>query len=161
MASLFSSLSETEYNDIKNAFARVAILVAGAEGKISKSELAWVEKVVNIRSYNLKGYMKEFYKDLNSDFHERLENVLNESSQETSSRQSELTLQLESLNKTLAKLDQKTGAQVYNGLISLAKHVATADGGILGFFTINSEEAKIIDLPMITPIDMPEGEEEE
>lgn len=161
MTQSFNALSEKEYDDLKNAFAEVTVLIAGADGDISDDELSWAEKVADIRSYNLKGDIKEFYVDLHTDLHKRILDTIQSASRVTEERKQQLSEKLSGINAILAKLDPAIGAHIYKGLVSLAEHTAKADGGILGFFNINKEEGKLIGLPMLMPIAMPEGSEEE
>ena len=56
----------------------------------------------------------------------------------------------------LPKLPQVMGAKLYKSLTSFAKHIARADGGVFKMWSISKEEQALVDLPMITPVDMPE-----
>ncbi|MFZ1581728.1 MAG: hypothetical protein WAT26_11320, partial [Saprospiraceae bacterium] len=68
---------------------------------------------------------------------------------------------LASLNPVLAKMEPFYAYKLYQGFLSFASHVAKSSGGIMGFFTINPAEAKLVKLPMLTPIlYTPNGEEE-
>jgi len=45
--------------------------------------------------------------------------------------------------------------------LSFAEHIAKASGGIMGFFSVNAAEAKLIQLPMLHPIIYTPSQEEE
>ena len=45
-------------------------------------------------------------------------------------------------------------------VVTFADHVARASGGIMGWLSVGFEEYKVVDLPMINPVDPVEEEEE-
>ncbi len=149
-----SHLSEAEYQKLKDAFAQVTVLIAGADGSIEEEEKAWAEKVTKIRSYKMIDSLKEFYGEVNNEFDNKLSHY---STQDAG----QLKTSLAELNQVLAKLDVKHGAILYTGLKSFANHVAKATGGFFGFFSVNKEEKALLSLPMLNPIIDPEAEQEE
>jgi hypothetical protein len=64
---------------------------------------------------------------------------------------------LEKLNPILAKLDAEVAYLLYHGLLSLAKEVAKASGGFLRIGAVSAAEYVLVELPMLTPIEAPEG----
>jgi hypothetical protein len=154
----FSALSAQELNDLKDALPLIAIYIAGADGIIDNEEKMWAEKVTHIRGYNLKGAMKEFYQEADAIFHNRLEELISTLPQDVVSRNSYIEAKLAGLNPILAKLDLPLGAKMYTGFKSYAEHVAKASGGVMGFFTINKDEAALLGLSMIAPIVFDEEE---
>ena len=149
---LFSNLSSEEIQKLHDAPAQVTVLVAGADGNIDPKEIAAAEKVTQIRSFSYHEVMKSFYETVNADFQETLDQLISELPADLEERQAELSSRLTQLNPILAKLDHHIARLFYETLLSLASHVAKASGGIIGMFTINNEEKKVIELPMITPI---------
>ena len=151
-------LNEEEKQELFDAIPVITLLIAGADGKIEKEELEGSEKITKIRGYSGHEVMQEFYDKIGEDYTERLQRWLKVIPQDTAGRTAHLSARIEKLNPILAKLDQEWGARMYDSLTSFAKHVAKASGGILGFGSISKEEAALIDLPMLTPIEMPEEE---
>lgn len=160
MTEHFSVLNNEEYKSLTDAISLITILIAGADGDVKKEELDWATKITNIRSYSLPEGLKDFYGDVGLDFTERLDHYTHVTSNAVTVRMGEISDKLAKLNPILAKLPQNRGAILYESYKSFAKHVAKSSGGFLGFFAIGSEEEKWINLPMLTPIEMPEPEEE-
>lgn len=160
MTEHFNVLNDEEYKSLTDAISLITILIAGADGDVNKSELDWATKITNIRSYALPEDLNGFYGDVGIDFTERLDHYTHVTSNAVTVRMGEISDKLAKLNPTLAKLPPVLGATLYNSYKSFAKHVAKSSGGFLGFFSVGSEEDKWISLPMLTPIEMPEPEEE-
>ncbi|MFT6336618.1 MAG: hypothetical protein ACI86M_003335 [Saprospiraceae bacterium] len=158
MTEYFKVLSDSEFDQLKDAISLITVYIAGADGNINDDETKWAEKVTKIRSYTLPQSLKEFYAEVGIDFHERMENYM-ASLSNLETRNSTVADKLTALNPILAKLAPKLGATLYNSYLSFAKHVAKASGGFLGFFSIGPKEAALLDLEMITPIVWEEEEE--
>jgi len=158
MTEYFKVLSDSEFDQLKDAISLITVYIAGADGEINKDETDWAEKVTKIRSYTLPEGLAGFYEEVGIDFHERLENHMTSLSN-LETRNSTVAEKLTALNPILAKLPVKLGAALYSSYVSFAKHVAKASGGFLGFFSIGPKEAALLDLEMITPIIWEEEEE--
>ena len=156
----FHQLNEEEKQELYDAIPIITLLIAGADGKIDEDELKGSEKITKIRGYSGNEVMQAFYDKVGEDFSERLDRWMKVISKDTAERTADLSARIANLNPILAKLDQEWGARMYESLTSFAKHVAKASGGFLGFGSINKEEAALMDLPMLTPIAMPEEEDE-
>jgi len=151
MTEHFKVLNEAEFDKLKDAIALITVYIAGADGNIDEDELAWAEKVTNIRSYNTPERLSEYYEHVGQDFSERLEYYVN-TLKDIEVRNATVEAKLAELNPILAKLDNKLGARLYKSFITFAEHVAKASGGFLGFFSIGPEEKALLDLKMIHPI---------
>jgi hypothetical protein len=108
--------------------------------------------VADIRSYSHYHELRSFYEKAHENFGEKIHDLIAELPDEVAERQQILSDKLEKLNGILAKLDTHTGHILYDSFVSFAHHVAKAAGGIIGIFTINHEEKKVINLPMLKPI---------
>lgn len=160
MSGYFNALTEDEKVELLDALPLITILIAGADGSMTDKELDWGKKVAYIRSYKLKGELQGYYQAADEVFEDRLKYFLAVLPDEHHDRVDAISEKLEAFNPLLAKLDPYIGYKMYNGLVSYAKHIAKADGGVLGFFTIHPEEGKLIKLSMLDPI-IYEGDEEE
>ncbi len=160
MSEYFKPLNENEKSELSDALALITVLIAGADGNFEKEELEWAEKVTHIRSYKLKGEMKSFYEHAEEQFLAKTQYYMDNLPSNVTERSNQIAERLSGLNPILAKLEPATGSKLYKGLISFADHVAKASGGVMGFFSVNAEEGKWIDLPMITPIIFQSDEEE-
>ncbi len=153
MIKYFKVLSDSEFEKLKDAIALITVYIAGADGSIEEDEINWAEKITHIRSYSLPEGLKDFYKEVGEDFHDKVLNYIETFKGDVNKRNSEIANRLAQLNPILSKLDPKLGAELYKSFKSFAKHVAKSTGGFLGFFSIGPEEAKLLDLDMITPIE--------
>lgn len=158
---IFSGISETQKNKLKDALGLITILVAGADGTIDEQELNWAEKLTHIRTYAEPVELNEFYKEVESDFEGRYKSLLNELSSETSEREGEISNRLSDLNDVLNCLSNSVAYQLYSSFTSFAKHIAKASGGFLRFGSISSEEKQWINLPMLDPVILEVEDEEE
>ena len=160
MLDQFNSLTEEEFEKLKDAVPLITVLIAGADGNIQSNQLEWANKVTKIRSYNMKDEIKSFYLEVGKTFEQRLQYYIDAFPTNVADRTKLISDRLSYLNDILAKLEPEIGVKFYKSFISFAEHVAKASGGFLGFFSINKEEAKLIGLPMIHPIKSTADEEE-
>lgn len=160
MLDQFNSLTEEEFEKLKDAVPLITVLIAGADGNIQSDQLEWANKVTKIRSYNMKDEIKSFYLEVGKTFEQRLQYYIDAFPTNVADRTKLISDRLSYLNDILAKLEPEIGVKFYKSFISFAQHVAKASGGFLGFFSINKEEAKLIGLPMIHPIKSTADEEE-
>ncbi len=159
MSEKFSHLSENEFDILKSAVALITILIAGADGEIDKEEAVWAKKVAEIRSYKMHADLKPFYQEAGKTFANDLENLIDELPGDVHAREQILSKKLSAVNSVLSKLDKETATRLYQSYKSFAKHVAKASGGFLGFFSVDSREKNLIELPMIHPFDAAMEEE--
>jgi len=147
-------ISVGEYDQLKDAISLITVLIAGADGKIDKKEKEWAEKVTNIRSYSLPDGLKDFYLDVGTNFHDRLDFFIDKYEGDTDTRNKEISAKLAELNLVFPKIDNRELAiALYESLISFAKHVARASGGFLSWGSINVHEKKLIALEMIEVVE--------
>ena len=152
----FENLSDQEYTILKETLTKVAALIANADGDVDLDETYWAEKITHIRTYGEPHLLNAYYEDVNADFKKRFEEEVAGLPRDTKEAIDSLSKDIARVNSILPKLGPKVSYLMYNGYKTFAKHIAKASGGVLGFFTIDSSEAKLIDLPMITPIAKPE-----
>jgi len=150
--SRFPGISDSEYKALKDAVAYITILVAGADDNIDEDEKDWAEKLTQIRSYASDDKIREFYEDVGVDFSAVLHHFIEELPNDVSSRNQIIESRIHLLNPILAKLDSRTGSKIYQSYTSFAEHVAKASGGFMRFFSVSSEEKKVIGLSMLDEI---------
>lgn len=160
MSEYFTKLNQDEKSELSDALALITVLIAGADGAFEQEELDWAEKVTHIRSYKLKGELKSFYEEVEENLIEKVKYFIDNMPADVAERSQQISERLSKLNPILSKLHPEVGSKLYKGFLSFADHVAKASGGVMGFFSINAEEAKWITLPMIDPI-IHQGDEEE
>ena len=158
MLEAMQTLSQEEQDLLLDALPLVTVLIAGADGKIDKSETSWATKLTDIRSYSNEPELNDFYEKVSGNFAEKLSYLVSQWPADAKAGVKEVSEKLAGLNPILAKVPQALGAKFYTSLTSFAKHIARADGGIFKMWSISKEEEALIGLPMITPIEMPEEE---
>ncbi len=155
-----SLLSSEEITRLKDGYAYITVLIAGADGKIDADELSWAEKITQIRTFAGDERLKDFHTETNQMIAGRIKEVIAELPTDVASRSAIISEKLSQLNPILGSLDPSLGAYMYRGYKSFAERIAKASGGVLSFFTIGPEEKKWIGLPMLVEIVDPTSEEE-
>lgn len=156
---LQEQLDQEEFDNVVGALPRIAILIAGADGKFNEQEQEWAEKLTHIRSYNHPSELEGLYETADVVFTDQMTALIAAYPDQAEARNQQISDELSRLNSILAKLDPKTGSSVYRSLTSFAKHIARSSGGFLGFGSISSAEAQWVELPMIQPIEDTSEEE--
>lgn len=149
---LFKGLTTEEQEQLLDAIPLITILVAGADGKIDSQELSKAGKVADVRSFSHHPELRSFYEKAQEDLDEKLYTLIDELPNDVEERQTLISGMLSKLNKILRKLDTHTGHILYDSYLTFARHVAKASGGVIGIFSINAQEKKVVDLPMLEPI---------
>ena len=153
MINRIESLPAEDQQILYDAIPYVTILVAGADGIIDNSELAASEKVTHVRSFHYEHEeWMDYYKKADQGLHERLHELIDQLPRDTEARQSILSERLRKLNGVLPKLDHRHAKHFYDGLVSFAHHIAHASGGFIGWLSVDEQEAKVTDLPMVKPV---------
>jgi len=156
----FENLSAEEYQILHETLPKIGALIASADGKVDIDEKYWAEKITKVRTYAEPSELNEFYNEQEKDFSERFNNEISNLSADHKESQQCLSDDIARVNDVLPKLTPRIGYLLYKSYTSFAEHVAKASGGFMGFFSIGSEEAKVLKLPMINPIDPPADFEE-
>ena len=155
-----SMLPPGQMTQLRDAYAYITILIAGADGKIDPNELSWAEKITQIRTFAGDERLRTFHTEVNEGISARIKSLIAELPSETSSRSAIISEKLAQLNPVLAALDPSLAFYLYKGYVSFAERIAKSSGGFLSFFTIGPEEKKWVGLPMLTPINYTPEEEE-
>jgi hypothetical protein len=153
-------LSPEEIKILKDAHAYITVLIAGADGKIDAQELAWAEKIAQIRTFAGDERLKDFHDEVNQEIAGRIRQIIEDLPSDPDARNILISERLVLVNPILAQLDPSIGSYLYKGFVSFAGRIAKASGGILSFFSIGPEEKKWMGLPMLIPIIYTPEEEE-
>ena len=160
MLNSIKNLSPEDQETLFDALPLVTVLIAGADGKIDKSETAWADKLTDIRSYSNEPDLNEFYEKVHENFSNRVSWFISNLPVETKEGTAFISEKIAKLNDVLPKLSPKLAIKFHESLTSFAKHIARADGGFFKMWSISKEESALIGLPMINKIEMPEDSEE-
>jgi len=153
-------LTAEEFSLLKDAYAHITVLIAGADGNIDAEELSWAEKIVQIRTFAGDERLNEFHEVVNTELPAKIKQLIAELPTDVAARNAQISDTLSGLNPILASLDPSLGSYLYKGYVSFAERIAKASGGVLSFFSIGPEEKKWISLPMLTAIVYNPEEEE-
>lgn len=145
----FKNLSEEEIETMLKVPVLVSILIAGADGTIDKSEIKQAVSLSKIKQTKAREDLIEFYKEAGRDFEDKMKIMITQLPAESSERNPVIIGELEKVNNIFPKLDPKFSEEFYFSIKDMAKKIAEASGGVLGYMAVGYEESKLIGLNMI------------
>lgn len=145
----FEGLREDEQAVVLKAPVYVAILIAGADGNIDKSETKEAIDVAHSKQSRARIELVDYFKLVEPKFEEEFKTLMEELPQDATERTTAITTELRKLNFILPKVDKHFAIALYASLKDLAKKIAEASGGVLGYLSVSYEESKLMDLKMI------------
>jgi len=149
MISEFSTLRDDEIEVLLNAPVYVAILIAGADGEIDKKEISQALDLAQGKQSREREQLIGYYKEVGVIFEDKFFKLTEELSSSVEERNSAITSELRKLNHILPKIDRNFSIKLVASLKDMAKKVAGASGGVLGYMSVSYEEAKLVELDMI------------
>lgn len=145
----FSYLSKEEKEALIDAPALITALIAGTDKDVDGKEVDRGLDLMKWKSFRARPDLLDYYQEVSKDFPDRLNRVLRELPDKKEDRNPWVESRLGRLNAILPKLDKEFAEQLYASYRELARHIAEASGGILGYLSVNFEESRLIKLPMI------------
>lgn len=145
----FHNLSEAEVALMNKMPALVTLLIAGADDKVDDEEKKWAAAVVNYRRITGEELLFDYYENVEDSFEMQLLDMIKEYPQGHEERTKILVEEIASVNSVLPKINEKYAHTLVNSWQSLAKQVAKASGGFLGFNTVSKQEEEFLGLDMI------------
>ncbi len=140
-------LTDQEVELMLKAPVLLCILIAGADGTIDRKE---IKEAINVTVKKKdKTILDGYFKEVSTDFEDKLKILLQSYPYQSSQRNPILINELSQLNPILKKMDRSFTKPFYDMLKELAEKIAGSSGGLWGMMTVDDEEAKYIDLPMI------------
>jgi hypothetical protein len=140
-------LKDNELELMLKAPVLLCILIAGADGTIDRKE---INEAINVTVRRKdKAILDHYFREVSQDFEDKLKILLQSYPYESSQRTPILIQELGQLNPILKKLDKYFAKAFYDMLKELAEKIAGSSGGLWGMMSVDSEEAKFLDLPMI------------
>jgi hypothetical protein len=146
----FYKLSPAEVELMYKAPVLVCILIAGADGNIDNKEIKGAIALTEEKQKRSKSHLLAFYKELGEDFEDKLKIVIQGFPTSEAERSPLLIKELKSINSILKKLDRNFAIEFYASLQEIASTIAHSSGGLLGMKKVGDEEAKYVDLTMLT-----------
>ena len=149
MINYLDPLSEQEKLFLQKTPILVAILIAGADNKIDKSEIKEALRISRYKPIKARILLKDFYSSIGDEFEYNLIEEIASLPREARKRTPIIVEELEKLNTILPKLDRKFAIQFYESMKDIAKKIAKSSGGVLGYISVDYEESKLMELKMI------------
>ncbi len=150
---VFKTLSPQEKDVMFDAPVLVTILIAGADGDFNKAEIKKAVELAHDKKVTARADLISYYKVVGEGIEDKLKVKIHQLPTEPRERNSLLIQDLKKLNDILPKLEKEFAIDFYWSLRGLAKKIASASGGLLGYMAVGYEESKLIGLDMI---DIPE-----
>lgn len=149
MINEFNHLKAEEINLMYKAPVLVTILIAGADDTIDHAEMKEARELAKLKQTKENEVLKEYYKAIGDSFEDELKRHISLLPRDTTERNKIIIDELTKLNFILPKLSQKFAVNFYTHLKDLAKKIAEASGGVLGYMAVGKEESEFIELDMI------------
>ena len=149
MINEFKTLRDDEIAVLLKAPVLVSILIAGADDKIDKSEIAQAVEIANTKQSRAREQLIDYYREVGKDFKTKFEKYVDEMPDTADGRAEIITKELRKMNHILPKIEKKFAIKLHASLEDMAKKVAEASGGVLGYMSVSYEEAKMMELRMI------------
>lgn len=143
------SLREDEIEALLKAPVLVSILIAGADDNIDKNEIKEAISTAKSKQTRAREGLVDFYKLVAENFEGDLQKMIQKLPETAIQRTPIINKELRRLNRIFVKLDKPFAIKIYGSLKDMAKRVAEASGGILGYMSVSYEEAKLLELEMI------------
>lgn len=145
----YEQLSLREIEILKQAPALVTVMVAGSDGNYDEDEIDKALDIARWKKFTARPDLISYYDEVRPHFKEEVRLLQQELPKDTNERYRILSERLKHLNPILYKLDKPFAEQYYASLRELARHVAEASGGVLGYLSVGYNESKVITLPMV------------
>lgn len=145
----FEKLNEEEVEAMLKVPLLVSILIAGADNEIDNSEIKKAVDISRSKQTRARKSLLDFYQELGDNFEDKLKILIHQYPGSSEQRNPIIIDELEKVNTILPKLDKKFASEYYESIKEIAKKVAEASGGVLGYMAIGYEESKLVELKMI------------
>lgn len=145
----FKDLTSEEIETMLKIPVLVSILIAGADNDIDKSEMKQAVNISKLKQIKARPSLISYYQEAGTDFEDKLKVLIQQYPVDATERNPLLIKELEKLNDILPKLDNRFAVVFYNSIRDIAKKIAEASGGVLGYMAVGYEESKLIGLDMI------------
>ena len=145
----FDQLEQSEKDLMYSLPIYVAVLIAGADGRIDNNELKKAVSISNLKTSKARKELIEYYNEVNTDYEDKLKMTIANLPSGTKEREKLLIEELGKVNDLWPKIESSFAVKLYASLKEIAKHIAEASGGVFGYMSVGYEESKLIDLKMI------------
>lgn len=127
----------------------VSILIAGADSDIDNAEIRRAVELTHDKKITAREELNEFYAIVGEGFEDKLKVKIHQLPADAEKRNALIIDELKKLNSILPVLRNDFATNYYWSIRNLAKKIAAASGGVLGYLAVGYEESKLIGLDMI------------
>jgi hypothetical protein len=127
----------------------VTILIAGADSDIDEAEIKRAVELTHDKKITSREELIEFYEIVGEGFEDKLKVKIHQLPLDAEKRNALIIEELIKLNSVLPVLSKDFATNYYWSIRSLAKKIAGASGGVLGYLAVGYEESKLVGLDMI------------
>ena len=145
----FESLDRDDQDLMYKIPFLVTVLIAGADNYFDKAEISKAVNISSLKTSSARKSLIEYYGVINIDFEDKLKVLIQSLPGDTEKRNEQIINELEKLNDILPRLGREFAVDFYASITDLAKKIAQASGGVLGYMAVGYEESKLIGLDMI------------
>ncbi|MEM9857155.1 MAG: hypothetical protein AAF843_07355 [Bacteroidota bacterium] len=149
MIDQFKLLEQDEIETLFKAPILVSILIAGADNNIDNAEMKKAVSISKTKQQKARKDLIDYYKIVGSDFEDKLKILIQHYPIDAEERNPMIIEELKALNRILPKLDKNFAVDLYQSIRDIARKVAEASGGVLGYMAVGYEESKFVELNMI------------
>jgi hypothetical protein len=149
MIAEFEELSQEEIDQMFRAPILVAVLIAGADGKIDNAEIEKAVALSKLKQSRARQALIDYYREIGETFEKDLREYIVNAPDDADERNAEIITELKKLNPIMRKIDKGFALKFYQSLKDIAKNIAEASGGVLGYMSVSYAEAKLIGLKML------------
>lgn len=149
MIAEFDNLDQAERDLMYSLPIYVAVLIAGADGKIDGVEVKKAVAISGLKTTKARKELIDYYQQVNTDYEDKLKMTIANLPSGTKEREKMLIEEISKVNDIFPKIETSFAVKLYASLKEIAKHIAEASGGVFGYMSVGYEESKLIDLKMI------------
>ena len=149
MVAELEHLDDEEMELILKVPILISILIAGADNEIDKSEIKQAVNISKAKQARARKSLIDYYKEVGENFEDKLMIMIQNYPIDAQKRNPMIIEELEKLNDLFPKLERQYAIEFYESVKDIAKTIAEASGGVLGYMAIGYEESKLIGLNMI------------
>lgn len=163
LVSRFGDLTKEEQDLMFSAPALVSILIAGADDNIKDIHLKVASELAVYKSKTIEPYLRRYFEIASADIEDKINELIAKLPGKASHRNPLIIEDLKRVNNIIQRINFEFADKFYFALKDIARCVAEASGGILGYMSINKEEAEALNnLKMILrPTPEPDNKSQE
>lgn len=141
---VFEKLSAEEIEFLRDVPVLASILVAGADDQIDIDEKRVAHELAHIKSYTSIEEFQCFFKEVSDVFPKRFEALLDKYPKVAKERNPQIRENLKKVTEILKKIDSIYAEEFIDSIEEMARYIAEASGGVLGYMSISRVERRAL-----------------